>query len=167
MSHRFGQNARLDNPRDNHNGPSGPNEDPVYPVARRFWLCRYVLTCRRTISLTFQGNRAATFPLQMLGYDVDVVNTVQFSNHTGYGHTNGTKTSPEQLEAIFEGLFTNGLVSHARLLTGYIPGAEALRVIGKQVERMRQNEGLVYLLDRECGGHASFQHGTCLTSHQL
>jgi pyridoxal/pyridoxine/pyridoxamine kinase len=29
------------------------------------------------------GNRAATFPLQMLGYDVDVVNTVQFSNHTG------------------------------------------------------------------------------------
>lgn len=29
------------------------------------------------------GNRAATFPLQLLGYDVDVVNTVQFSNHTG------------------------------------------------------------------------------------
>jgi pyridoxal/pyridoxine/pyridoxamine kinase len=29
------------------------------------------------------GNRAATFPLQTLGYDVDVVNTVQFSNHTG------------------------------------------------------------------------------------
>ena len=29
------------------------------------------------------GNRAATFPLQTLGYDVDVINTVQFSNHTG------------------------------------------------------------------------------------
>lgn len=29
------------------------------------------------------GNRAATFPLQLLGYDVDVINTVQFSNHTG------------------------------------------------------------------------------------
>lgn len=30
-----------------------------------------------------QGNKAATFPLQLLGWDVDVVNTVQFSNHTG------------------------------------------------------------------------------------
>ena len=29
------------------------------------------------------GNRAATFPLQILGYDVDVINSVQFSNHTG------------------------------------------------------------------------------------
>jgi len=33
--------------------------------------------------LTEIGNRAATFPLQTLGYDVDVVNTVQFANHTG------------------------------------------------------------------------------------
>lgn len=32
------------------------------------------------------GNRAATFPLQLLGYDVDVINTVQFSNHTGMYH---------------------------------------------------------------------------------
>ncbi|KAL1411410.1 putative pyridoxal kinase [Vanrija albida] len=110
-----------------------------------------ILSIQSHVVSGYVGNRAATFPLQMLGYDVDVVNTVQFSNHTGYGHTNGTKTSPEQLEAIFEGLWTNGLVSHARLLTGYIPGAEALRVIGKQVERMRQNEGLVYLLDPVMG----------------
>ena len=34
-------------------------------------------------SLQPLGNRAATFPLQLLGYDVDVINTVQFSNHTG------------------------------------------------------------------------------------
>jgi pyridoxine kinase len=29
------------------------------------------------------GNKAATFPLQLLGWDVDAVNTVQFSNHAG------------------------------------------------------------------------------------
>lgn len=34
-------------------------------------------------SLSTTGNKAATFPLQLLGWDVDVVNTVQFSNHTG------------------------------------------------------------------------------------
>ena len=31
----------------------------------------------------FVGNKAATFPLQTLGFQVDAVNTVQFSNHTG------------------------------------------------------------------------------------
>jgi len=30
-----------------------------------------------------QGNKAAVFPLQTLGFDVDNLNTVQFSNHTG------------------------------------------------------------------------------------
>lgn len=29
------------------------------------------------------GNKAAAFPLQTLGFDVDILNTVQFSNHTG------------------------------------------------------------------------------------
>jgi len=87
----------------------------------------------------------------MLGYDVDVVNTVQFSNHTGYGHTNGHKTTPEQLSLIFEGLFTNGLVGYSRVLTGYVPGAEALAAVGTEVERMKKEggDGVVYLLDRE------------------
>ena len=29
------------------------------------------------------GNKCAVFPLQLLGFDVDPVNSVQFSNHTG------------------------------------------------------------------------------------
>lgn len=29
------------------------------------------------------GNKSAVFPLQLLGYDVDPINSVQFSNHTG------------------------------------------------------------------------------------
>jgi pyridoxine kinase len=97
------------------------------------------------------GNRAATFPLQTLGYDVDAVNTVQFSNHTGYGHTNGHKTTAAELQAVFEGLFTNGLVGYARVLTGYIPGAEALAAVEGEIERMKREGGdaLTYLLDRE------------------
>ncbi len=91
---------------------------------------------RSSLTLTRTGNRAATFPLQLLGFDVDVVNTVQFSNHTGryslsprcvsgaetwpagYGHTNGHKTTPEQLEAAFSGLEKNGLEGWGRVLTG-------------------------------------------------
>jgi pyridoxal kinase len=115
--------------------------------------------------LNLSGNRAATFPLQTLGYDVDVVNTVQFSNHTGgwsvhsyqlitrqgYGYTNGHKTTPEQLAAIFEGLATNGLITHSRVLTGYVPGAAALQVVGEQIEKMKKdNPDCIYVLDREC-----------------
>lgn len=32
----------------------------------------------------YVGNKAAVFPLQLLGFDVDFINSVQFSNHTGY-----------------------------------------------------------------------------------
>ena len=31
----------------------------------------------------YVGNKSATFPLQLLGFDVDPLNTVHFSNHTG------------------------------------------------------------------------------------
>ncbi|WWC62124.1 pyridoxal kinase [Kwoniella dejecticola CBS 10117] len=41
-----------------------------------------VLSIQSHVVSGYVGNRAATFPLQTLGYDVDVVNTVQFSNHT-------------------------------------------------------------------------------------
>ncbi|GHJ87807.1 hypothetical protein NliqN6_4209 [Naganishia liquefaciens] len=106
----------------------------------------------------YVGNRAATFPLQLLGYDVDVINTVQFSNHTGYGHTNGNKTSPEQLTAVFSGLEVNGLGRWAKVLTGYIPGASALSVVGDEVRKLKDRaqsgsyqEEVIYLLDPVMG----------------
>ncbi|WWD03134.1 pyridoxal kinase [Kwoniella europaea PYCC6329] len=111
-----------------------------------------VLSVQSHVVSGYVGNRAATFPLQTLGYDVDVVNTVQFSNHTGYGYTNGHKTTPEQLTAIFEGLATNGLVSHYRVLTGYVPGAEALTVVAEQIKKMKEvNPEILYVLDPVMG----------------
>ena len=55
------------------------------------------------------GNRAAVFPLQTLGFDADFVNTVQFSNHTGYPVFKGSHTSKEQLQQLVDGLQTNGV----------------------------------------------------------
>ncbi|KAF9181891.1 hypothetical protein BGZ51_005124 [Haplosporangium sp. Z 767] len=63
------------------------------------------------------GNKAATFPLQLLGFDVDVMNTVNFSNHTGYPSWTGEKATGEQLAKLFEGLQTNGLVDYTHILT--------------------------------------------------
>lgn len=42
-----------------------------------------VLSIQSHMVSGYCGNKAATFPLQLLGFDVDVMNTVSFSNHTG------------------------------------------------------------------------------------
>ncbi len=48
----------------------------------------YVLKVGYTVDMHkvvsgYVGNKCAVFALQQLGIDVDAINTVQFSNHTG------------------------------------------------------------------------------------
>ena len=64
------------------------------------------------------------FPLQILGFDCDYINTVQFSNHTGYPLFKGTVTTGDQLLDIANGLKANSLLDYDYLLTGYI-GSES------------------------------------------
>lgn len=84
------------------------------------------------------GNSAAVFPLQLLGFQVDSINSVQFSNHTGYPNVKvlmkalfhllvlyifflqGSVLSGPDLNSLVEGLQSNMLLSHDYLLTGYI-----------------------------------------------
>ena len=42
-----------------------------------------VLSIQSHVVHGYVGNRCAVFPLQLLGYEVDFMNSVQFSNHTG------------------------------------------------------------------------------------
>ncbi|KAJ9111693.1 hypothetical protein QFC19_001052 [Naganishia cerealis] len=135
-----------------------PTHQPEVKRARPFLHPDRLLSVQSHVVSGYVGNRAATFPLQLLGYDVDAINTVQFSNHTGYGHTNGHKTTPEQLTSVFSGLETNGLSRWAKVLTGYIPGASALTVVGDEVRKLRDRaragnpqEDVVYLLDPVMG----------------
>ncbi|MGH0171387.1 UNVERIFIED_CONTAM: hypothetical protein FKN15_060994 [Acipenser sinensis] len=44
--------------------------------------CR-VLSIQSHVVRGYVGNKSASFPLQVLGFEVDSVNSVQFSNHTG------------------------------------------------------------------------------------
>jgi pyridoxine kinase len=61
----------------------------------------------------------------------------------------GTKTTPAELEAMFKALKQNELLMPTRLLTGYIPGAEALSVIGRIAKKLKEEKPeLIYLLDR-------------------
>ena len=58
------------------------------------------LSLQSHVAYGYVGNRAATFPLQRLGHEVWAVNTVEFSNHTGYGAWRGRTASAEQVADI-------------------------------------------------------------------
>ncbi|EIW75151.1 bud site selection protein 16 [Coniophora puteana RWD-64-598 SS2] len=111
-----------------------------------------VLSIQSHVTYGYVGGKAAVFPLQCMGFDVDVINTVNFSNHSGYGHLGGTKTSAEELERIIASMKHIGLLRPDRLLTGYTSSAEALQVVHKLAADLRQiNPDLVYLLDPVLG----------------
>ncbi|KAF5386344.1 hypothetical protein D9757_006680 [Collybiopsis confluens] len=112
-----------------------------------------ILSIQSHVAYGYVGGKAAALPLQCLGYDVDLINTVNFSNHAGYGRSGGSKTSAEELESIFQAMESNGfLLDHSRLLTGYIPNAEALGAVKTLAEKLRQkNPGMIYLLDPVMG----------------
>ena len=48
-----------------------------------------ILSIQSWVSYGHVGNASAVFPLQRLGAEVWAINTVQFSNHTGYGDWTG------------------------------------------------------------------------------
>jgi pyridoxine kinase len=54
------------------------------------------------------------------------------------------------LSDVFEGLETNGLANYTKILTGYVPGAEALEVVEKRIRAMlKRDPGIIYVLDRK------------------
>lgn len=82
--------------------------------------CR-VLSIQSHVVSGYVGNKAAVFPMQVLGFDVDFINSVQFSNHTGYPNKlKGTVLSGSEVLALSTGLSDNYLLSYDYLLTGYI-----------------------------------------------
>ncbi|KAL1692779.1 Ribokinase-like protein [Schizophyllum commune] len=111
-----------------------------------------VLSIQSHVAFGYVGGKAAVFPLQCLGYDVDVVNTVNFSNHSGYGRFGGTRASAADLRSIFDTMEKNELLAQDRLLTGYIPGAEALSAVADFATKLKEgNPKAIYLLDPVMG----------------
>ena len=99
------------------------------------------------------GNSAAVFPLQRLGFEVWPVNTVLFSNHTGYGAWRGRVVGLDWVEEIIEGMADRGAIKHTRaVLSGYLGdpalGAAVLRVV-ERVRRARPD--MVYACDPVMG----------------
>jgi len=96
------------------------------------------LSLQSHVAYGYVGNRAATFPLQRLGHEVWAVNTVEFSNHTGYGAWRGRTAPADQVAEIVKGIEALGLLPRCdALLTGYVGDAALADVVLDTARRVR------------------------------
>lgn len=96
------------------------------------------LSLQSHVAYGYVGNRAATFPLQRLGHEVWAVNTVEFSNHTGYGAWRGRAAPADQVGEIVQGIEALGLLPRCdALLTGYVGDAALADVVLDTARRVR------------------------------
>lgn len=118
-----------------------------------------VLSIQSHVVSGYVGNKSAVFPLQLLGFDVDFVNSVHFSNHTGYAHGfEGTVMNGEELQSILNGLERNGLLNNVgHLLTGYIGSESFLRSVLIVLKTLRKHNPKVrFVCDPVLGDSGKF-----------
>lgn len=85
------------------------------------------------------------FISQLLGFEVDAINSVQFSNHTGYKHFAGQVLTDKDLGQLAENLSLNNLDFYSHLLTGYVGSPSFLNRIAELIQHLRKiNPNVIY-----------------------
>ena len=80
-----------------------------------------ILSIQSWVAYGHVGNASAVFPLQRLGAEVWAVNTVQFSNHTGYGAWRGEVFSDALVRDCVQGIAERGVLGQCDgVLSGYM-----------------------------------------------
>jgi pyridoxine kinase len=112
-----------------------------------------ILSIQSWVSYGHVGNASAVFPLQRLGAEVWAINTVQFSNHTGYGDWKGAVYSGQSVRDLVDGIAARGALERCdAVLTGYVGGADIGDAILHAVASVRQaNPKALYCCDPVIG----------------
>ncbi|CAM3925882.1 pyridoxal kinase PdxY [Deinococcus frigens] len=112
-----------------------------------------VLSIQSWVSFGHVGNAAAVFPLQRLGIEVWAINTVQFSNHTGYGAWTGAVFPPEQIADLVDGIEARSVLGGcAGVLSGYMGSGGTVAAVVEAVRRVRKaNPAALYCCDPVMG----------------
>jgi len=98
-----------------------------------------VLSVQSWVACGNVGNAAALFPLQRLGCETWSLNTVAFSNHTGYGKWRGGTVPATEIEALFDGIDELGVLPRCdAVLSGYLGDAETGPVLLDIVARVKR-----------------------------
>jgi len=112
-----------------------------------------ILSIQSWVAYGHVGNASAVFPLQRLGAEVWTINTVQFSNHTGYGDWTGQVFTGEAVRALVDGIAARDVLRHCdAVLSGYMGDAAIGEAILHAVSRVRaENPRAVYCCDPVIG----------------
>jgi pyridoxine kinase len=112
-----------------------------------------VLSIQSHVVFGYAGNTAAVFPLQRLGREVWAINTVEFSNHTGYGAWRGKVLGAELAGELVAGLEERGVLNRAdAVLSGYLGDAAVGRAIIDAVKKVRkESPAALYCCDPVMG----------------
>uniref|UniRef100_A0A671SLV5 Pyridoxal kinase n=2 Tax=Sinocyclocheilus anshuiensis TaxID=1608454 RepID=A0A671SLV5_9TELE len=117
--------------------------------------CR-VLSVQSHVVRGYVGNKSASFPLQVLGFEVETINSVQFSNHTGYEHWKGQVLTADELQLLYEGIKLNNVNQYDYVLTGYTRDDSFLDMVVDIVQELkRANPNLVYVCDPVLGDNGA------------
>jgi pyridoxine kinase len=112
-----------------------------------------VLSVQSWVACGNVGNCAALFPLQRLGIDTWSLNTVAFSNHTGYGKWRGAAVPTRIVASLFEGIAELGVLPRCdAVLSGYLGEPEVGPVLLDIVSRVKAaNPRALYCCDPVMG----------------
>ncbi len=120
-----------------------------------------VLSIQSHVVFGHAGNDAAVFPMQRLGVNVWPLDTVQFSNHTQYGHWTGTGIDAVQLQDLVDGIGAIGVLPRCdAVLSGYLDTPEQGRAVIEIVKSVKAaNPHAWYFCDPVMGGPGSVAQG--------
>jgi pyridoxine kinase len=112
-----------------------------------------ILSIQSWVAYGHVGNASAVFPMQRLGHEVWAVNTVQFSNHTGYGAWKGQVFSGDAIRDVVDGIADRGVLGTADgVLSGYMGDAAIGEAVLDAVARVRSaNRHALYCCDPVIG----------------
>lgn len=116
-----------------------------------------VLSIQSAVAYGHVGNSAAVFPLQRIGVEVMPVDTVNFSNHTGYGAWRGPLISPDDVREVITGIEERGAFPQIDVILSGYQGSEGIAdVILDAVARIKQaNPAAIYACDPVMGNATS------------
>jgi pyridoxine kinase len=112
-----------------------------------------VLSIQSHVVFGHAGNSAAVFPMRRLGVNAWPLNTVQFSNHTQYGHWTGSAIDSEQLVELVEGIGAIGVLPRCdAVLSGYLGAPDQAEAVIDIVRAVKTtNPHALYFCDPVMG----------------
>jgi len=112
-----------------------------------------ILSIQSSVAYGHVGNSAVTFPLMRMGVEVWPVNTVHFSNHTGYRTWRGTLLGAADLHDVVHGIDERGVLGDVdAVLSGYQGGDDIGAVILDAVALVKlRNPAAIYCCDPVLG----------------